>query len=74
MTKTLFLVETAIFYGPPAKFGLFSARPSELETGPSDVTPGMLLHRSGHITFIKKIQTKKFNWKKVLCVEFEAPK
>ena len=34
------MVETAIFYGPP-KLGLFSARTSELETGPSDVIPGL---------------------------------
>ena len=33
--KIFFLVETAIFYGPP-KLGLFPARPSELETGSSE--------------------------------------
>ena len=38
--KCFFLVETAIFYGQP-KLGLFSAQLSELETGPSDVIPGI---------------------------------
>ena len=38
--KVFFLVGTSIFYGPP-KLGLFSTWPSELETGPSDVIPGL---------------------------------
>ena len=38
--KVFLLVETAIFYGPP-KVGLFSAPPSKLETGTSDVIPGL---------------------------------
>ena len=41
MAKTIsFLVEPSIFYGPP-KLGLFSARPSEFETGRSDVISGL---------------------------------